>query len=1054
MLSKFFIDRPRFAFVISIVITIAGLVAIAQLPVTQYPNITPSQVQISTAYPGADASTIQKTVIQPIESRVNGVKGMMYISSTSADDGSAVISVSFPAGTDGNINNVNVQNKVSIAEPSLPADVKNQGVTVKEKSPNMLLGICLFSPNGTYDSIFLSNYVNLYIKDELARVSGVGDTAVLGAASYSMRIWLNPDAMANLKLSVEDVVNAIRQQNNQVSAGSLGEAPCPPDQIFRYTLKAQGRLETEKDFENIIVRAMPDGNYIQIKDIARAELGAENYNQVSSLNGKPASLLGIYQLPEANGLQIAEECRKRLEDLKKRFPPDLDYGIQYDTTKFIEASIDEAIATLFEAVVLVILVTFLFLQDWRATLVPTIAIPVSLIGTFAFLYAIGYSINLITLFALILAIGIVVDDAIVVIESINRMINEEKLSPKDAAKKTMEQVTSPVIATTLVLLAMFIPICFMPGITGEMYRQFGVTISIAVLISSINALTLSPALSSILLKESEATSGSRKFIVFKWFNFGFDHITRGYSALVTRLVKKAVIVMIFYGILILISGKLYTLIPTGFIPMEDQGVFMVNVQLPEASASPRTEKIVDEVSKILRETPGVSDSISTTGYSIINGTSASNNAFLIGVLHDWSKRQNPDLYLNSILGRVGEKCKAISGAVVSPFSIPAIPGLGATGGFSFVLEDTSGTDDPNRLAEAAGAIIVAANQRPEIGGAFSTFKANVPNIFLNIDREKAMKLGVSFEDINSALKGFTGYTYVNDFNKFGMTYKVEIQAEKDYRSRLQDIGNLYVKNKKGEMVPLDTLVIPEMKFGPQFMDRYNLYPSVTINGDAAAGYTSGQAMKAMEEVADAKMPSGFKYDWTNLSYQEKLAGNKTIFIFAFALLFIYLFLVAQYESWMIPLAVMLSVPIALFGSLIFLLMWGIDNNIYTQVGFVLLFGLACKTAILIVEFAKEKHEEGMGVIESAIFAAKLRFRSVLMTAVSFILGVMPLVIASGPGAESRKSLGTVIFGGMLISCIFGTILIPSFYVLAQKTVDLISRKNKKETAKQSPSVKE
>lgn len=1047
MLSKFFIDRPRFAFVISIVITIAGLVCIWQLPVTQYPNITPSQIQISTVYPGADSSTIQKTVIQPIEAQVNGVRDMMYISSTSADDGSAVITVTFPAGTDGNINNVNVKNKESVAEPSLPIEVKNQGVTVKEKSPNMLLAISLFSPKGTYDSIFLSNYINLYIKDELARISGVGDTSILGSANYAMRIWLNPDAMANLKLSVNDVADAIKQQNEQVSAGSLGDAPCPPDQVFRYTLKAKGRLETEEDFENIIVRAMPDGNSIKIKDIARVELGAENYNQQSASNGKPASLLAIYQLPEANGLQIAQLCKDRLEDLKKRFPPDLNYEINYDTTKFIEASIKEAVVTLFEAVFLVIFVTFLFLQDWRATLIPSIAIPVSLIGTFAFLYAIGYSINLITLFALILAIGIVVDDAIVVIESINRMINEDKLSPKEASIKTMELVTSPVIATTLVLLAMFIPICFMPGITGEIYRQFGVTISIAVLISSINALTLSPALSSVLLKAVDPTKAHRKFVLFKWFNFGFDHMTKGYSSLVARLVKKSVVVMIFYAVLIVISGKFYTIIPTGFIPMEDQGVFMVNVQLPEASAAPRTEKIVDDVVKMMLETPGVSNALSTTGFSIINSTSASNNAFVIGVLDDWSKRKDPTLSLKYILGKLGNKFKSISGAIVSPFSIPDIPGLGATGGFSFVLEDTTGSDDPNRLADASGAIILAANERPEISAAFSTFKANVPNIFLNIDREKAMKLGVPIDEINNALRGFTGYTYVNDFNKFGKTYKVEIQAEKDYRSKLTDLGNLYLKNNNGNMVPLNTLVIPEMKFSPQFMNRYNLYPAVTINGGSAMGYSSGQAMKAMEEVANAKMPAGFKYDWTDLSYQEKLAGNKTIFIFAFALLFIYLFLVAQYESWMIPIAVMLSVPIALFGSLIFLWMWGIDNNIYTQVGFVLLFGLACKTAILIVEFAKEQHEKGMGIFESAVFAAKLRFRSVLMTAISFILGVVPLVIATGPGAASRKSLGTVVFGGMLISCIFGTILIPIFYVLIQKITEVVSSKEKSKNDK-------
>lgn len=1040
MLSKFFIERPRFAFVISIIITIAGLVSIWVLPVTQYPDITPSQIQISAQYPGADASTIQKTVIQPIETQVNGVKNMMYISSTSSDDGSAVINVTFPAGSDGDINNVNVQNKVSIATPTLPSEVRSLGVTVKEKSSNMLLVLTLFSPNGTYDSNFLSNYISLYIKDELARISGVGDTAILGGANYSMRIWLNPDLMANLNLSITDVIDAIKQQNAQSSAGALGEAPCSADQIFRYTLQVQGRLETVAQFEDIIIKAMPDGSNVKIKDIGKVELGAENYNQTSTLNGKPCSLLAIYQLAESNGMQIAAECRKKLEELKTRFPVDLDYGIQYDTTTFIQSSIDEAVKTLFEAVFLVIFVTFIFLQDWRATLVPTIAIPVSLIGTFAFLYAIGYSINLVTLFALILAIGIVVDDAIVVIESINRMMNEDKLSPKEAAKKTMELVTSPVIATTLVLLAMFVPICFMPGITGEMYRQFGVTISIAVLISSINALTLSPALSAVLLKPIEVGSTKRKFIAFRWFNSFFGSLTNGYSFLVSRLVRKAFIVIIFYAILTVISGKLYTMIPTGFLPGEDQGALMINVQLPDAAAMPRTENVVTEITKIMLGIPGISNSIATTGFSIINGSNSSNSAFVIGTLDDWSKRTEAGKSLPSILMALYKNFKKIPEAQISAFNVPAIPGLGSTGGFSFVLEDSTNSSTPQELAEVANKIIVAANQRPEIDMAFTTFKANVPNYFLNIDREKAMKLGVSIDEINTALKGFTGYTYINDFNKFGKTYKVEIQAQKDFRSGLEGLDNFYLKSNTGEMVPLDTLVIPEMRYSPQFMNRYNLYSSVTINGNSAPGYSSGQAMKAMEEIAAAKLPKIYKYEWTDLSYQEKLAGNKTIFIFAFALLFIYLFLVAQYESWMIPFAVMLSVPIAFIGSLIFLWVLNVENNIYTQVGFVILFGLACKTAILIVEFAKEQHEKGMGVFESAVFAAKLRFRSVLMTSIAFILGVIPLVIASGAGAISRKSLGTVIFGGMLISCIFGTILVPAFYVLIQKITEAVSSK--------------
>lgn len=1041
MISKFFIDRPRFAFVISIVITIAGLISIWQLPVAQYPNITPSQVQITATYPGADAETVLKTVVEPIEAQVNGVKRMMYISSTSADDGSATITVTFPAGSDGDINTVNVQNKESIADPTLPSDVKSQGVIIKEKSTNMLLVITLFSPKGTYDSIFLSNYVNIYIKDEIMRIPGVGDTYILGAANYSMRIWLNPDKMANLGLSVSDIIEAIKEQNVQVSAGSLGDSPCADDQVFRYTIQTQGRLETPNQFEEIIVKALPGGDNVKIKDIARVELGAEDYDQTSTLNKQSSTLLCVYQLPEANGLQIANACKKRLEELKKAFPPDLNYGIQYDTTKFIKASINEVVKTLFEAVFLVILVTFLFLQCWRSTLIPAIAVPVSLIGTFAVLYAVGYSINLITLFGLILAIGIVVDDAIVVIENVNRLMEKEKLSPKEAAKKTMEQVTSPVIATTLVLLAMFIPVCFLPGITGEMYRQFGITISVAVLISAVNALTLSPALSATLLKPG--SEHGRKIFFFRWFNLFFGWISTRYSEIVGNLVRKSAMVLFFYAILMFISWKIYGVLPTGFIPDEDQGAFMINVQLPEAAATPRTSKVVDHISDIMSNTPGLADTLTTTGFSIVTGTTSSNNAFIIGVLDDWNKRKGKNMEQRSIMSRLAAKFAAVPGAMIIPFNVPAIPGLGTTGGFSFVIQDTTGTN-PQRLAEAMNNIVFEANKRPEIIGAFSTYRSNVPRIYLEFDRQKALKMGVPIDEINTALKGFAGYTYINDFNKFGKTFKVEIQADKEYRGNLDDIKSIYVKNSRNEMAPMSTLVQPVIRFGPQYINRYNLFPSVTINGSAAPGYSSGQAMKAMEEIADKNLPPGMKYEWTDLSYQEKLAGNQAVFVFAFALLFIYLFLVAQYESWMIPFSVMLSVPVAFFGALLFLWLLHVENNIYTQVGFVLLFGLATKTAILIVEFAKEQHAKGMSVTDSAIFAAKLRFRAVIMTSLAFIFGVLPLVIAVGAGAVSRRSLGTVVFGGMLISCFFGTILIPSFFVVIQKMINRFSGE-KKET---------
>jgi HAE1 family hydrophobic/amphiphilic exporter-1 len=1037
MISKFFIDRPRFAIVIAIVITLAGLISIFSLPVAQYPNITPSQIQITAQFPGADAETVLKTVVEPIEAQVNGVKGMMYISSTSSDDGSAIITVTFPAGTSGDINTVNVQNKVSIAEPKLPTEVKSQGLIVKEKSSNILLVISLYSPDGTLDPIFLSNYVNLYIRDEIMRISGVADSSTLGAAVYSMRLWLNPDRMASMNLTASDIINTVKQQNVQVSAGSIGEAPCAGDQPFRFTLQTQGRLDSVKQFEEIVVKAMPDGNSVKLKDIGRVELGAENYNSSSTLNGKPASLLMVFQLPDANGLQIAQLCKNRLEELKKNFPPDLDYGIQYDTTKFIKASIDEVVKTLFEAVFLVILVTFLFLQCWRSTLIPTVAVPVSLIGTFAVLLALGYSINLITLFGLILAIGIVVDDAILVIENVNHLMSSEKLSPRDAARKTMDQVTGPIIATTLVLLAMFIPVCFLPGITGEMYRQFGVTISVAVLISSINALTLSPALCATLLKPE--VEGQKLFFIFRWFNSAFDAITKGYSKIAGHVIRKAFIVMIVYAGLMFVSWKIYGMLPTGFIPNEDQGAFMVNVQLPEAASLPRTTRITDMATDIMLGIPGMTHSLATTGYGILTSTYASNNAFIIGVLDDWAKRKTPELSQASVLRQIYGKFMAIPGAIVMPFNVPAIPGLGTSGGFSFVIQDTTSTD-PQRLFQAMSQLVLEANQRPEITGAFSTFRASVPRIFLKFDREKALKLGVSIDEINTVLKGLAGYTYINDFNKFGKTFKVEMQADQKYRDDLDSVMSLHVRNNKGEMVPINTLVIPETRFGPQYMSRYNLFPSVTISGNSAAGCSSGQAMKAMEEVAEKNLPAGMKYEWTDISYQEKLAGNKAALIFAVALLFIYLFLVAQYESWMIPFAVILSVPIAFFGALVFLLICGLDNNIYTQVGFVLLFGIACKTAILIVEFAKESHEKGMSVIEAAEHAAKLRFRAVMMTAIAFILGVTPLVVAFGAGAVSRRSLGTVVFGGMLVSCIFGTILIPSFFVVIQKMINRFSGK--------------
>ena len=1049
MISKFFIDRPRFAFVISIVITLAGIVALFTLPVTQYPDITPGQVSISATYPGADAKTVQETVIQPIEAQVNGVKRMIYMSSNATDTGAATITVTFDIGTDGDSNTVNTQNRVNWASAQLPEEVRRQSVIVKEKSPSMLLVIALFSPDGRYDDLFLSNYASIYLKDELARIPGVGEVQLLGEHKYSMRIWLDPERMAGMNMTVDEVTNALKQQNVQVSAGALGEAPTGGNGIFRYALQTQGRLSEVSEFEEIVVRSTPDGAQVKLKNIAEVELGAENYSSTGTYNGKPAALLAVYQLNEANGIQIREACAARLEELKAYFPEGIDYGIPFDTTSFITASIDEVAMTLIIAVILVVAITYLFLQDWRSTVVPTLAIPVSLIGTFAVLLVIGYTINLITLFALILAIGIVVDDAIVVIENVNRLMEEEHLSPKQAAVKSMEEVTGPVIATTAVLLAMFIPICFLPGITGEMYRQFGITIAVSVVISSVNALTLSPALCSILLKPVEP--GGKKFFLFRWFNGGFERLTGGYIRFVRLIVRRALFALVLFAVIVFGCYWFYVNLPTGFIPEEDQGKLFVNIQLPDAASFDRTQAFTERVVEEVRKVDGVVDVLGVAGYSILTGSQASNNSMVLVSLLPWKERKSPELSQDAIQRKLQALLNRDPGAVVQVFGLPTIQGIGTTGGFSFVVEDTTGTY-PERLETAVNDLCAAARQNPAIGSAYSTFRAQVPQVFLNIDREKALKLGVAISDINTALQGLTGYTYVNDFNKFGKVYKVEIQATARARRTVPDVRGIYVPNSQGEMVPLGTLVEVEQRLSPQYLNRYNMYSSATINGSNAPGYSTGQAMEAMEELARQILPEGMKFDWTDMSYQEKAANqpvrlgggvslNMTMIIFSLALLFMYLFLVAQYESWMIPVAVLLSVPVAFFGSLLFLWMMNVENNIYTQVGFVLLFGLACKTAILIVEFAKVSHEQGKSIFDAAVEAAKLRFRAVLMTAISFILGVLPLVVATGAGAASRVSLGSAVFGGMIVAAIGGTLLVPMFYAVVQRLIEFRRGKN-------------
>ncbi len=1038
MISQFFINRPRFAIVIAILFLLSGLIALFTLPITLYPNITPSVITVSTRYPGADAQTVLDTVIQPIESQINGVKRMLYMSSTATDDGSASVKVTFDIGTDGDTNTVNTQNRVNWATAQLPQEVQRQGVITKEASSNILAVITLYSPNGTYSELELSNFMSISVKDEIARIPGVGDVMEFGEMTYAMRIWLDTMRMASLKVTVEDVKSAIAAQNVQVSAGALGDAPSSPEQAERLSVAAQGRLENPEQFGSIVIRSNSDGSQVRLRDIARVEMGAETYSGISTLNGKPAAMLAVYQLNEANGLEIAREINKRLDRLKNNlFPEDLEYGIQYDTTKFITASIDEVKNTLFEAVLLVVLVTFLFLQDWRSTLVPTIAIPVSLVGTFAVMLGIGYSINMTTLFGLILAIGIVVDDAIVVIENVSRLMEEEHLPPKEAALKSMKQVTGPIIATTSVLLAMFVPVCFLPGITGVMYRQFGITISVAVFISMINALTLSPALCALLLKPVDPNR--RKFFFFRWFDAGFDKLTRGYSAIVKSLLRKSVLVLLLYAVMGAGALKLYTLLPTGFIPNEDQGAFFVSVQLPDGASLMRTEKVTQKVTGILRGIPEVEDFIFTSGFNILNGINASNCAFGIVTLKDWSERKDKEKQQDAVIAKFYAKALQIPDASIVPFGVPSIPGLGTTSGFSLMLQDTSGNMTPQDFQKTLNEILVEANNSPVFSSVYSTFRASFPQVYLDIDREKAIRLGVTPDSINTALQGIFGSTYVNDFNKYGKSYKVELQGDNVFRDDVRDLTKAYVRNGKGDMVPLGTLVDIKYNFVPQFLTRYNMFQSVLVNGSAAPGYSSGQAMDEMEKIVK-KVNSGMSFEWTDMSYQEKLAGNQIVIVFALALLFIYLFLVAQYESWMIPFSVLLSVPVAFLGAVLSLYLLNIENNIYTQVGFVLLFGIACKTAILIVEFAKEQHEKGTPILEAAEYAARLRFRAVLMTAVSFILGTFPLVVALGAGAVSRRSLGTAVFGGMLVSVIIGTLLIPVFYAVIQRMIEWARKK--------------
>jgi HAE1 family hydrophobic/amphiphilic exporter-1 len=1045
MFSAFFIDRPKFAFVISIVITLAGLISLAVIPVAEFPEITPPQVQVTTTYPGASATVVEQSVAAPIENQVNGVDNMLYMSSTSANSGDYALTVTFAVGTDPDIAAVNVQNRVSTANAQLPQDVTRQGIVTQKQSTSMLLVVNLISPKNTYDQLFLSNYASINLQDALARIPGVGRVSQFGALDYGMRVWMDPQRMTSLDLTTTDITNAIEGQNIQSTAGQLGAPPFAGEPQFQYTLQAKGRLVTETEFGNIVVRANPDGSFVRLKDVARIELGSQTYAASSQLNNKPAASIAVYQTPGANALAVADAIYAELDRLSQRFPPDMEYKILYDTTKSVRASIEEVFMTLLMTFGLVVAVTFLFLADWRATLIPSLAIPVSLIGTFAVLLALGYSANMITLFALILAIGIVVDDSIVVVENVQRTLDETGGDARQATRQSMKEVTGPVIATTLVLLAVFVPVSFMPGITGELYKQFSVTICVSVLISSLNALTLSPALCALLLRPG----GGRPRGVLGLFARGVERARKGYARVVAFMIRRLALSMLVLAVFAVATVFMFRTVPTGFVPLEDKGVFFVNVQLPDGASLARTEEVSTQITDLLLKDDGITDVIAVSGMSLLSGA-ASNAALLIPILAPWDERTSSDLVWYRILMRVNAQLKALASAEAFAFPLPPITGLGLGGGIEAQVQDYQGRS-PQELAAAVRSLVFAANQDPALSNVFSTYSANVPQLFLEVDRDKAQALGIKISDIFKTLQAQLGGSYVNDFNLYGKVYRVMIQAEAQDRRSIDDINRIHVRNSTGDMVPLRTLIDIKPILGPLTIVRYNQFKSASITGSPGDGYSTGDAIAALERVAKTALPDGYGIEWTGTSQQELEAGGLVAIIFALALVFAYLFLVAQYESWSVPISIVVSVVFAIFGALVPLyLIPLLNNNLYAQIGMVLLIGLASKSAILIVEFAKVRREEGLGIREAALEAAQLRFRAVMMTALAFILGVLPLVFASGAGASSRISVGFVVFGGMVAATGIGLFFVPVLYVVFQSLREGIKRLLRRAPRTESP----
>jgi len=1033
-MSRFFIERPIFATVVSIVIIVAGLTALGGLPIAEYPELAPPTIQVTASYPGADPEVIADTVASPIEQEVNGVEGMLYMQSTSSSDGSYSLTVTLETGTDLDIASVLIQNRVAAAEPRLPEEVRRLGINTRKQMPDFAQMISVTAPDGRYDDIFLSNFATLRLRDPLKRIDGVGDVRIFGAAEYSMRLWLDPRKLEARNLTAGDVVAAIREQNVQVAAGTIGLPPAPSELAYQYMVTTKGRLADASEFEDIVVRTGEDGRVLRVADVARVELGAQNYAVESRFDGKPASVLAIYQLPGANLIEISEAVESTLEGLRASFPEGLEVEVAYDAADVVRASISEIVTTLLVATALVILTVLVFLQDLRATLIPSVTIPVSLIGTFAAMTALGFSLNTLTLFGLVLAIGIVVDDAIVVVENVARNLETSDMTPREAAIKAMQEVTGPVIATTLVLLAVFVPTSFMGGLTGVMYQQFGLTISAATVFSSINALSLSPALCGVLLRRP---TGEKKNFVFRGCEAVIAGSTRVYGRWVTHVVRKLGIALACFLAVTAAGVAGFGSLPTGFVPPEDKGFAMAAVQLPDAASRERTRAVTDRVDGMLAQTPGVRSFITIGGYSLINGSADPNVASYIVVLDHWDERTEPELHQDEIVRRLQGALYGVEEALAFAFGIPPIPGVGLVSGFDMQVQDRGGLGS-QALQSAAFDLAQAANSQSGVTGVNSQFRATVPQLFVDVDRDKVKQLGISMSAVFDTLQTYLGSAYANDFNAFGRTFQVRLQADAEYRATPEDILDLRLRDASGRTVPLASLCTVEERFGPSSVTRFNLYPTSSVKGQAAPGFSSGQALDLMEQVANQRLPQSMGFEWTGLSYQEKASSGGTTAIFGLCLLLVYLVLAAQYESWSLPFAIVLAVPLGLCGVAIGVLARGYDNNVYTQIGVVLLIALVSKNAILIVEFAREKRAEGLSPMDAAIEAAKLRFRPILMTAFSFVLGTFPLVIASGAGAGARTALGTAVFAGLTLATILGVFLTPAIYRAVQGLSERLS----------------